>query len=290
MAALPARSIEATTEGQIALAREGFSPGSIDGVWGEQTRQALLAYQRRHQLPRSGAFDSRTAESLKIQEPVFGKRRLRQDDIDQLVPAPQSWRERGQLGFLGYHSILELVAEESQSDPDFIVELNPDLDWGKIRPGIEVTVPRVPPFKIRSRAAYIRIWLSSHLLQVYGYDDRILFHCPVSIAQRVDKRPSGELRVSVSIENPNYTFNPEILTTVARSEGITNRFVVQPGPNNPVGIAWIGLDLPGYGIHGTPDPEKVGRTESHGCFRVANWNAKVLLDVVHIDLPVYIEP
>ena len=288
--ALPPRTIESIAEWQIALAREGFSSGSIDGVWGEQTRQALLAYQSRHRLPRSGAFDAATAKRLKIQEPVFETRRLSKGDFDQLGPKPSSWRERGQLDRMRYYSILEMLAEESHSHPDFIIQLNADVEWTKLKPGANIQVPRVPPITIPSLAASIRIRLSSRTLQVYGYNDQLLFHCPVSIAQRVEKRPVGELRVSVTARDPNYTFKPEILTSVAQREGIAKRFVIPPGPNNPVGNAWIGLNLPGYGIHGTPEPEKVGRTESHGCFRVANWDATTLLGVAEINLPVYVEP
>ena len=120
--------------------------------------------------------------------------------------------------------------------------------------------------------------------------DRILFHAPVSIARRVDKRPSGELEVAVRVADPNYTFNPEILAGTAAREGITGKFIIQPGPNNPVGSVWIGLNLPSYGIHGTPEPEQVGRTESSGCFRLANWNAETLLGLVHDGMPVYVEP
>ena len=67
------------------------------------------------------------------------------------------------------------------------------------------------------------------------------------------------------------------------------KLIIPPGPNNPVGVAWVGLSLPGYGIHGTPEPEKVGRTESHGCFRLANWNAATFSKSSWIGMPVYVE-
>ncbi len=101
----------------------------------------------------------------------------------------------------------------------------------------------------------------------------------------------GELHVAVIAPNPNYTFDPELFPESAeakQSPGV--KLILPPGPNNPVGMVWIGLDKPGYGMHGTPGPEAVGRTESHGCFRLANWNAELLLKVVWMGMPVYVEP
>ena len=189
-----------------------------------------------------------------------------------------------------YNSILEMVAEQAQTDPDFIASLNPHIDWSQLNEGTEIRIPRLPPFRIHQSAAYTQIQLSKRTLQVFSAENRLLFHCPVSIARRVDKRPSGELRVKVLVNAPNYTFNPAILSGTARLEGITKKFIIQPGPNNPVGSAWIGLNLPSYGIHGTPEPEKVGRSESSGCFRLANWNAHTLLDAAWVNMPIHIKP
>lgn len=285
-----ARAIIGITELQIALAREGFSPGSIDGASGSQTQRALLAYQTSHGLPLTGTFDPDTAELLQIQEPVFTTRRLGTKDFAAIAPKPQSWRARGELDRMRYNSLLEMVAEQAQCDPDLIAELNPGIDWYQLSTGDSVRIPHVPPFRVQQAAAYIQITLSKRTLRVFSADHSLLFHCPVSIARRVDKRPSGELRVKVRVDQPNYTFNPAILTGTAQREGITKKFIIQPGPNNPVGSVWIGLNLPSYGIHGTPEPEKVGRTESSGCFRLANWNAQTLLDAVHVNMPIYIEP
>ena len=189
-----------------------------------------------------------------------------------------------------YNSLLEMVAEQSQGDPDFIASLNPGINWYQLSAGDSIRIPNVSPFRVQQPAAYIQITLSTRTLRVFSAEHRLLFHCPVSIARRVDKRPSGELRVKLRVDQPNYTFNPAILSGTAQREGITQKFIIQPGPNNPVGTAWIGLNLPSYGIHGTPEPEKVGRTESSGCFRLANWNAQTLLDAVHVNMPITIEP
>jgi lipoprotein-anchoring transpeptidase ErfK/SrfK len=100
----------------------------------------------------------------------------------------------------------------------------------------------------------------------------------------------GQLRVVVIAPNPNYTFNPEIFPESAEARQLGRKLTIPSGPNNPVGVAWIGLDKPGYGIHGTPSPEQVGRTESHGCFRLANWNAEYLLKLVAPGTPVFVDP
>eukprot|EP01035_Chromulina_nebulosa_P068306 gene68306-93605_t len=134
------------------------------------------------------------------------------------------------------------------------------------------------------------IRLAARELEAVTDDGRVLVHFPVSIAKRVEKRPVGELRVTVVAPEPNYTFDPEVFPESAEAKQLGRKLILPPGPNNPVGRAWIGLSLPGYGIHGTPDPEKVGRTESHGCFRLANWDAITLLGLVSIGLPVIVEP
>lgn len=284
------RPIQNTTELQIALARCGYSPGSIDGIPGGQTRIALLAYQRANQLPESGTLDSETAEQLYIQEPVLAQLELTAKDFRKIAPAPKTWRERGELPSMAYNSILEMVAEHSQSHPDYISQLNPKLNWNQLQPGTRVVVPLVPDYNIPTPIAYLRIQLSKRTLQAFDAQDQLIFHCPVSIARNIEKRPSGELNVKVRVQDPNYTFNPEILTGTAQREGITSKFIIPPGPNNPVGTVWIGLNLPSYGIHGTPVPEKVGRTESSGCFRLANWNAEILLKAVTVGQRVLVEP
>jgi lipoprotein-anchoring transpeptidase ErfK/SrfK len=138
------------------------------------------------------------------------------------------------------------------------------------------------------RAAFIKIHLASKTLTAFDSDTNVIVHFPCSIAKRVEKRPVGELHVAVVVPNPDYTFNPANFPESAEAQKLGRILMLPPGPNNPVGKAWIGLDKPGYGIHGTPKPEEVGRTESHGCFRLANWNAEYLLRLVTVGTPVYV--
>jgi lipoprotein-anchoring transpeptidase ErfK/SrfK len=140
------------------------------------------------------------------------------------------------------------------------------------------------------KAAFAVITLSAKTLQAFDSGTNLVAHFPCSVAARVEKRPVGELHAIAIAENPNYTFNPEVFPESAEARELGRKLVLPPGPNNPVGVAWVSLDKPGYGIHGTPSPEQVGRTESHGCFRLANWNAEHLLKLGWVGMPVYVEP
>lgn len=274
----------------MALARKGFSPGSADGKWGQQSQQALGAYQEAHGLPVTGNWDTPTQAHLKIEDPVFVQLQLTPWHFNQIDPPFASWRDRGARTRMAHHTLLEMIAEQAQSHPELIIALNPEIDWTFLQPGQQIKAPRIPAFRTQRRAEEIRIFLSERRLQANDKRGRLLFHAPVSIARHVDKRPTGQLKVTIRVENPNYTFNPAILSAAAARENIIEKFIIEPGPNNPVGTIWIGLSLPSYGIHGTPEPEKVGRTESNGCFRLANWNAEALLQMVDIGIPVHVYP
>lgn len=284
------RPVANTVELQIALARKGFSPGSIDGAMGLQTRQALAAFQMSQGLPVTDQWDQSLDPHLRIEEPTHALFELTSAALLQIRPEPASWRERGQLDYLGYHSILEMVAEKACADPDYIRAINPAVNWSGLLPGDRILAPLVPPFRIDTPIAEIQIELAQRQLRALDASGHTLFHCPVSIARDVAKRPVGQLEIVVRVEYPNYTFNPEILSNVARSEGLTEKFIIQPGPNNPVGTVWLGLNRPSYGIHGTPAPENVGRSESSGCFRLANWNAETLLAATEVGTPVIVLP
>jgi lipoprotein-anchoring transpeptidase ErfK/SrfK len=187
---------------------------------------------------------------------------------------------------LGYTSALELAAERFHAHPNLIRKLNPGVDWEAVLPGTKIVVPAVEHVVVSGIAAQIVITLDTHELEVFDTVGRVIAHFPVSIARMVEKRPVGSLHVTVVIPNPDYTFDPDLFPESAEGRMLGHKLVVPPGPNNPVGVAWIGLDRTGYGIHGTPDPENVGRTESHGCFRLANWDVLTLMGLVEVGTPV----
>lgn len=202
----------------------------------------------------------------------------------------KTWMAKSGQDLLGYESVLELVAEKSHAYPRFIEQLNPKMDWRKVRVGDRVKVPLIQYPEPEEKAAFLRISLTNRTLQAFGARSNLLAHFPCSIAAKVEKRPVGELRVANFAVDPNYTFDPENFPESEEARRLGTKLTIPPGPNNPVGTAWIGLDKPGYGIHGTPVPEKIGRTESHGCFRLANWDASHLLKLVTKEMPVYVGP
>jgi lipoprotein-anchoring transpeptidase ErfK/SrfK len=276
---------------QAALARLAISPGSLDGMLGPQTRAALRTFQVREGLPATGAPDDSTLVRLQTNAALFTNQVVTAEDLARLRPLGVTWLEKSQQERLEYETVLELVAERAFSNPKLLRALNPGVDWSAVTAGTSLKVPAVTISEPGGKAALVRISIGARALQAFDAETNLLAHFPCSIAARVEKRPVGEtLSVIVVAANPNYTFDPEVFPESAEARQLGRKLILQPGPNNPVGTVWIGLDKPGYGIHGTPRPEDVGRTESHGCFRLANWNAEHLFKLVAVGTPVVIDP
>lgn len=285
------RPVETILEAQLALDRLGISSGSLDGKIGSQTRAAIRAFQQQSDLPETGELDDITKTNLTLTAPALTTYTVTSNDLARLQPVSKTWLGKSQQTALDYETILELVAEKSHSHPQLIRQLNPSVNWANVPAGTALQVPDVSADDPDAKAAFARISLSEKILEAFDTDSNLLVHFPCSIAQRVEKRPVGELHVAVIAPNPNYTFDPELFPESPEAQqqpGV--KLIIPPGPNNPVGTVWVGLDKPGYGMHGTPRPEEVGRTESHGCFRLANWNAERLLKIVWVGMPVYVEP
>ena len=283
----PARSL---LEAQIALDRQGISPGSLDGLPGAQTRLAILAFQQKLNLPPTGLPDAETRKHLLLVVAPLSDYDVTSNDLARLQPLGKTWTAKSQQSALEYETVLELVAEKSHSHPACIRGLNPNADWTNLVVGTTLQIPAVASAGPPSKAAFIRICIGSKALEAFDEETNLLLHFPCSIAQRVEKRPVGVLHIETVAPRPNYTFDPELFPESPESQQKEGKLVLPPGPNNPVGTVWIGLDRTGYGIHGTPNPEQVGRTESHGCFRLANWNVERLLGFCWIGMPVYVEP
>lgn len=285
------RPVQTVFEAQLALDELGISSGSLDGKIGPQTRAAIRAYQADQKLPQTGDLDAVTKTNLTLNSPPLTTYTVTSNDLARLQPVSKTWLGKSQQTALDYETILELVAEKSHSHPDLIRRLNPAVNWADVAAGTVFRVPDVAYDDPADKAAFVRISLSGKTLEAFDADTNLMLHFPCSIAQRVEKRPVGELHVAVIVPNPNYTFDPDLFpeSPEAKSQpGV--KLIIPPGPNNPVGTVWIGLDKTGYGIHGTARPEDVGRTESHGCFRLANWNAERLMKLVWLGMPVYVEP
>lgn len=277
-------------EAQVELHRRGYSCGSIDGVRGAQTAEALQAFQRNEGLPPTGNLDAATRAILLLTAAPLTTHTFTAAELASLEPAAVTWLEKSQRPALTHASALELAGELSRTNPKLLRTLNPDCNWDDLLPGATISMPAVAPFTSPLKVARIHIRLAEKVLEATTEEGQIVLHCPVSIARNIEKRPIGELKVTVVIPNPDYTFDPAVFPESAEAQTLGRKLILPPGPNNPVGLAWIGLDRPGYGMHGTPDPEKVGRTESHGCFRLANWDAVALLALVKVGTPVMVEP
>jgi lipoprotein-anchoring transpeptidase ErfK/SrfK len=284
------RSVQNVFEAQLALARSGISSGSLDGRIGPQTRAALRAFQQKEHLALTGELDPATKERLLLAGPPYTTYTVTTNDLARLQPLSRTWLGKSQQTALEYETVLELAAERAHSHPSLIRQLNPSVDWTNIAAGAALRLPDAAYPEATAKAAFATISLSAKVLEAFDANTNLLAHFPCSIGQHVEKRPVGELHVAVIAPNPNYTFDPEVFPESAEARQLNTKLILRPGPNNPVGVAWIGLDKPGYGIHGTPSPEQVGRTESHGCFRLANWNAEYLVRLAWLGMPVYIEP
>ena len=274
---------------QISLDRRGFSPNAMDGQMGGKTRAALAAYCIANNLPPPNSGEEHLAfERYFPDEPdLFTTVEVTAEDIASIISIPESPSEKSRLKRMGYESIKEMFAERGHVTENTLRRLNPNIAWEKVTPGTRITIPEISPVAIGAKAAFLRVSLSKFSVTAYDHNSKPMALFPCSIAKNRAKRPPpGEIKIITQIPNPNYTYTPDYTPKGKRVE----RHIFPPGPNNPVGVVWLGLSIPGYGIHGAPLPERIGRAESHGCFRLANWNAEKLYELVRAGTRVIIEP
>ena len=205
-------------------------------------------------------------------------------DADQVTGPFKGWLSRSKARRIGYRNLREELAEKFHCSTALLSALNPAADIARLKVGDKLDVPAVAPFE-GSQAARLKIVLSKKVIRCLDQDGGPLavFHC--SIARKVDRRPVGAFKIARIARNPEYLLDPDMWPEV---KGIDRRLVIPPGPRNPVGLCWIALDRRGYGIHGTPNPELIGKTGSHGCFRLTNWDAVRLSGMVRPGTPVQI--
>lgn len=270
---------------QVTLAARGFRVGPIDGLDGPRTRAALRAYQQSTNLPHSlGSAANDPVPSPPV-EPALTQYVVTTGDVAALGTVPSTWLGKSQATRLPHETLLEAMAERSSAHPKLLLHLNPRISWKQVSPGTELVLPRFrdPPLRPVAR---ISINLKTCTLLARDASGHIVLMAPCSIGRIASSRPVGSLRVASIVKNPSYTFDPARFPESSEARSLHRKLLLPPGPNNPVGVAWIGLNRPGIGIHGTPSPETVGRPESHGCFRLANWDAAYLAQVSWPGLPV----
>jgi lipoprotein-anchoring transpeptidase ErfK/SrfK len=273
---------------QVALERMHFSCGFIDGDQGMRTQRMLRAFQQSRGLPQTGVLDAATRNAIGEPGEPFLNYTVTPADIDAIMPKPPTWKDKARAKRLGYNEIWEELAEKFHCTRAYLKDLNRDVKQPVA--GSDIIGPKVYPAAPYPMAASLRVNLGETSIEALDSSGRIIAFFPCSIAKDKNKRPNGRLVVKSVVPDPDYTFDPALFKDAAAEEHITHKMTLPPGPRNPVGTAWIGLSLPGYGIHGTPEPENISRTQSHGCFRLANWNANKVLRMVRVGTPVDVEP
>lgn len=256
---------------QIALDRLCLSPGLIDGAPGPKTATATREFQRMRGLAQSGALDDATAAALGLKPPIASYT-VSREDVASVGELPHDWLAKSKATSLPYESLEASLAEKFHCTKALLGRLNPGVRLNELKPG---DVIRVPDIGKRTPAAAASLEISMGQKVIRALDDKGalvgLFHC--SIAADPADRPSGSAKVVCVTPNPTYRFDPAKWPEV---KNVSRVLLIPPGPRNPVGLCWTGLSLPGYGIHGTPSPELIGKTGSHGCFRLPNWDAVTL--------------
>ena len=282
---------------QVMLDRAGFSPGAIDGRMGPNTRRALEAFQK-HRGVQASPSDPPLTTYIITTEDVQGP----------FVPSiPEDMVEKARLPALGYRSVIEALSERFHTTPALIEQLNPGI---RFEEGVAINVPNVVPFaapaqnpdaiegtapenptgtsgaarsasnaeSVRARPnVIVTVRARTSDLTVTDEAGQVLLYAPVTTGSTNDPLPIGEWKVNGVQFNPTFHYNPDLFWDADPSH---SKAIVPPGPNNPVGFVWIDISKPHYGIHGTPEPTTIGRTESHGCIRLTNWDAVRLAGLV----------
>lgn len=294
---------------QVALDRAGFSPGEIDGRGGPKTRLALSQFQKSAGLPPTGVVNEETVAALNAPaEPVVTYTIAPEDVAGPFIGSmPQDMMESAKLPALGYTSAAEALAEKFHASPSLLQTLNPGAAWSA---GDAIKVPAVEPFELPSKAEKttagakpvaaakpvadgakpvppaargtagtkpaasqsleVIISGASKSLLVRDSGGTVLMYAPITIGSSKDPLPVGDWKVTGISWNPTFNYNPDLFWDADPTHA---KAKIPAGPNNPVGVVWVDINKEHFGLHGTPEPATIGRTESHGCIRLTNWDA-----------------
>jgi lipoprotein-anchoring transpeptidase ErfK/SrfK len=291
---LSPEQIEANVRLQVFLDTALFSPGKIDGRDGEIVTRAILRYQRSKGLPETGKPDQLPVGN---QSP-YTAYTLTPEDAKSVGNLPSATAEQSKRHYLPYSSFQEFLAERFHCSPYFLEEINPGKNLSQLRAGDTVTVPAVEPFRleeIKSMAALpeipefktrkIRVLRNEKILELVE-EEKLIAAVPITTGSSTLPTPPGKWRILGISTLPTFRWDAGVLNHGVRT---SSYYMLPPGPNNPVGVAWCGLNRPGIGIHGTNQPDTIGRAFSHGCIRVANWDISRLIWKISPGITVEIE-
>ena len=294
---------------QVLLDAAGFSPGTIDGKTGSSLTEAVRGFQESVGLEMTGKLDTPTREALlRVSRPSTVDVRLGPDDVKSTYvnPLPRDPEKQYKFEFLGYRNMLEKVAERYHTSPAVVVALNgPDKLIG---PGQVLRLPNVVPASRdysgekptaarlmtllnvdarQPKGRYIVVDKSEGVLKVYAGaappeegnagGGRLVAQFPVTMGSTKDPLPIGRWQVVSFAFLPPFHYQPDLFWDA--KETAKDRMLA-PGPNGPVGVAWLDLSKEHYGVHGSPEPQNIGKTESHGCIRMTNWDVMRLARIM----------
>lgn len=260
------------TKLQALLNWQHSGVGSVDGYWGKNTRKAMQAFQKANGLTVTETLNTETWQALTkndklMAQPVLVSYQLTEADVNiKTTTIPAAAKEKAKLEGMYYESVTEGLAEKFHISEKYLKSLNPTASFSA---GETITVynPGNPNTKPVSRVVADRV---TETLYAYDAQDNLVASYPTTVGSTATPSPTGTHTVEVKVHEPNYTYTAD--------DG--SKAIIPPGPNNPVGMVWIGLSKPSYGIHGSPDPARISRQASAGCVRLTNWDALALLGVI----------
>ncbi|WP_082659849.1 L,D-transpeptidase family protein [Aureimonas sp. AU40] len=262
---------------QVLLDRAHASPGVIDGRAGGNTDKAIRAYEDMNDLKGNGQVDEALWKALsKDDAPAVKTYELTREDVDgrYVKDMPSDYAEMAKLDWLGYRDAAEMLAERFHMDEKLLRDLNPGADFTSVGTKLLVTDPGADP---EMKVARIVVDKSKGELIAYDKEGGIVLVDPATIGSEDTPSPSGTMKVKGSAREPTYEYNPAKNFQQGKNR---KKLTLPAGPNGPVGIVWIDLSKPTYGIHGTPEPSQIDKTASHGCVRLTNWDAQALSRLV----------
>jgi lipoprotein-anchoring transpeptidase ErfK/SrfK len=266
---------------QILLDRQHFSCGQLDGDFGTNLQKTVSAYQAERKVPVTGSVDSATWAALNGDTaPALTQYTITPDDEDgPWVRVPVDMMAQAKLDSLGYSSPLDELAEHFHTSPSVLKALNPGVDFSNA--GQALNVPNVltmPP----GVAQNVVVSRRESSIRAYDPEGKLIAFYMATTGSEHDPLPIGDWKIRAVQKNPYFHYNARLFWDAKDHNA---KAVIKPGPRNPVGLVWMDLSKEHYGIHGTPDPSKIGHTFSHGCIRLTNWDALELAAMVKPGTP-----